>query len=86
MDDAVAEALDFANARLYTDPVSDLTPREQAVAQLIARKLTNPQIATELGVAERTIDTHVSRILHKLGVASRHAIAERIGERDVAGR
>jgi DNA-binding NarL/FixJ family response regulator len=80
MDAALAEALAFANARLSTNPVSELTPREQAVARLIARKLTNPQIAAELGVAERTVDTHVSHILHKLGIASRHAIAGRIGE------
>jgi predicted ATPase/DNA-binding SARP family transcriptional activator/DNA-binding CsgD family transcriptional regulator len=86
MDAALAEALAFANARLSTNPVSELTPREQAVARLIARKLTNPQIAAELGVAERTIDTHVSHILHKLGIASRHAIAERIGESSTVER
>jgi len=55
-----------------------LTPREQAVARLVARGLTNQQIATELGAATRTIDTHVSRILRKLGVTSRHDIAARL--------
>ncbi|HEX7103965.1 MAG TPA: tetratricopeptide repeat protein [Nitrolancea sp.] len=78
IDDAVAQALAFADAKLYADPVSSLTPREQAVARLVAHKLTNPQIAAELGTSERTIDTHVSRILHKLGIASRRDIANRL--------
>jgi non-specific serine/threonine protein kinase len=77
---AVAEAMAFVDASLFADPVAALTPREHAVAQLIARGLTNPQIAAELGVAERTIDTHVSHVLRKLGVASRHDIAGRLSD------
>ena len=73
---AVVEALAFAETKLSADPVAELTPRERAVARLIVRGFTNPQIAAELGAAERTIDTHVSHILHKLGVASRHDIAD----------
>jgi DNA-binding CsgD family transcriptional regulator len=77
---AVAEALAFAESSLSVDPIAELTPRERAVARLVARGLTNLQIAAELGSAERTIDTHVSRILHKLGVASRHDIAAHVGD------
>ena len=52
-----------------------LTPRECEVAELIARGLTNRQIGTRLFIAERTVDTHVGRILAKLGCASRAQVA-----------
>jgi DNA-binding NarL/FixJ family response regulator len=52
-----------------------LTPREHEVTVLIARGLTNRQIATQLVLAPRTVDTHVERILHKLGVRSRVQVA-----------
>jgi len=51
--------------------LSDLTPREREVAELIARGYTNPQIAAELTITRETAKTHVSRILWKLGVSSR---------------
>lgn len=61
---------------------STLTTREQQVAALVARGLSNRQIAAELVVAERTVDHHVEHILAKIGVRSRAAAAayaERIG-------
>ena len=51
--------------------ISDLTPRERQVAELIARGYTNPQIAAELTITRETAKTHVSNILSKLGVRSR---------------
>jgi predicted ATPase/DNA-binding NarL/FixJ family response regulator len=48
-----------------------LTLRERQIAELIAHGLTNRQIAARLVIAERTVDTHVSRILAKLGCTSR---------------
>ena len=51
--------------------LSDLTPREREVAELIARGYTNPQIADALTITRETAKTHVSRILWKLGVSSR---------------
>jgi two-component system, NarL family, response regulator LiaR len=54
---------------LYTaDP---LTPRELDTLRLIARGLSNQEIALELGVHERTIAKYVSSILNKLHVANR---------------
>jgi DNA-binding NarL/FixJ family response regulator len=50
---------------------SELTTRETEVITLVARGYTNQQIATRLGVAERTARTHVSNILTKLGLSSR---------------
>lgn len=56
-------------------PPSDhgLTQRELEVLQLVAAGMTNAQIAGELMVSVRTVDTHVSNILTKLGVSSRSA-------------
>ncbi len=59
-----------------------LTTREMEVLQLLTLRYTNPEIADHLCVSTRTIQTHVSHILQKLGVRSRReaaASAERLG-------
>jgi DNA-binding NarL/FixJ family response regulator len=48
-----------------------LTERENDVLRLIAGGLSNKEIARELGIGEKTVKTHVSNILGKLGVLSR---------------
>jgi DNA-binding CsgD family transcriptional regulator len=52
-----------------------LTPTETKVAALVAEGLSNPEIATKLLLSRRTVATHVSHILRKLGVNSRIDIA-----------
>ncbi|TDB92876.1 response regulator transcription factor [Actinomadura sp. 7K534] len=51
--------------------LADLTPREREVFACLGEGLSNGQIAERLRMAETTTKTHVSRILGKLGLASR---------------
>lgn len=52
-----------------------LTPTERRVADLVRTGRTNPEIAAQLFVSPRTVQTHVSHILAKLGVRSRGEVA-----------
>ena len=73
------EAPEEARVAQANPPAGDnLSPRENEVARLVACGMTNRRIAEELHLSERTVTTHVGRILKKLGVRARNEVAQRI--------
>jgi DNA-binding CsgD family transcriptional regulator len=64
-----------ASRRARAARFDGLTRREVEVAQLVARGLSNREIAEELVIGERTVETHVSNIFAKLHVATRDEVA-----------
>jgi NarL family two-component system response regulator LiaR len=71
IDPAVAARLVEALGDGRDERAGQLTPREREVLALIGRGFTNKRIARELGIAEKTVKTHVSNVLAKLGVPDR---------------
>jgi len=72
-----------------TDPrYALLSPQEQRVLELIAKGLTNREIARQLYLAEKTVKNYVSAVLHKLGLQRRTeaaVYAERRRPRPITG-
>lgn len=66
---------DFVRRSSSTGPaapgIAELTPREEEVLRLVARGLSNAEIADELVLGEGTVKTHVAHVLAKLGVRDR---------------
>jgi non-specific serine/threonine protein kinase len=57
---------------------SPLTPQEREVTDLVARGLTNADIARKLAVPRRAVDSHIERVKQKLGVGTREQILTRV--------
>ncbi|GAA1035596.1 LuxR family transcriptional regulator [Virgisporangium ochraceum] len=60
-----------------------LTPTEEKVVRLVAKGMSNPQIAAQLFLSRRTVQTHVSHVLAKLELSSRTEIAREASRRGI---
>ena len=94
LDDVVACAVGTSESATRTAPggptpevpaAARLSPREREVAALIARGLSNREIAEHLVIAERTATNHVEHIFAKLGLRSRTQVAVWAMEQRLAG-
>ncbi len=63
-------------------PMEHLSQRERDVLRMLADGLTDREIAAALTISVRTVETHVSNVLHKLGVRNRAEAARRYGGED----
>jgi DNA-binding NarL/FixJ family response regulator len=52
-------------------PAASLTPREREVLVLVGEGLANKQIARRLGISDKTVKAHLSRVFHTIGVVDR---------------
>jgi len=62
-------------ARTEQRPAAELTPREHEVLALLAGGKANKQIARELGISEKTVKAHLTRVFEAIGVSDRTAAA-----------
>jgi DNA-binding NarL/FixJ family response regulator len=66
--------------------IETLTERELQVARLVADSKTNPEIAAELFLSQKTVETHMRNIFRKMDVSSRVALARAVERADRVGR
>ncbi len=65
--------------------IESLTERELQVARLVVDRKTNPEIAAELFLSKKTVETHLRNIFRKIDVSSRVALARAVERSDRAG-
>jgi DNA-binding CsgD family transcriptional regulator len=62
--------------------IETLTERELQIARLVVDRRTNPEIAAGLFLSQKTIESHLRNIFHKLGVTSRVELARAVEQSD----
>jgi DNA-binding NarL/FixJ family response regulator len=62
--------------------VDSLTERELQVARLVVDRKTNPEIAAELFLSQKTVESHLRNIFHKIAVSSRVELAHAVERAD----
>ncbi len=78
-------ALGHVDEKPAFDPELDqLTPREREVLRLIARGFTYKEIARELFISAKTVESHVSSVLRKLQMSSRHQLTRWAADRHLS--
>ena len=65
--------------------IESLTQRELQVARLVVDRKTNPEIAAELFLSQKTVETHLRNIFRKIDVSSRVALARAVERADHVG-
>lgn len=73
-----------AGPRIHVPFDVELTPTEQKVVQFVARGMANKEIAEQLNVSQRTIESHVSNMLGKTGLHNRTELARWAIESSIA--
>jgi DNA-binding NarL/FixJ family response regulator len=63
------------------DELHELTPRERQVLRHIARGYAYKEVARELGISVKTVESHVSAVLRKLQLSNRHQLTNWANER-----
>ena len=77
----VLDAFRAEGAPARDEELDELTPREREVLQLIARGYMYKEIAARLSLSVKTIESHVSSVLRKLQLSSRHELTRWAADR-----
>jgi len=79
--DAFATLAPAGGTQTFDPQLDQLTPREREVLRLIARGYTYKEIARELYISGKTVESHVSSVLRKLQLSTRHQLTRWATER-----
>jgi DNA-binding NarL/FixJ family response regulator len=79
--DAFASLAPPGDRQTFDPELDQLTPREREVLRLIARGYTYKEIARELFISGKTVESHVSSVLRKLQLSTRHQLTRWAAER-----
>ena len=63
--------------------VGSLTARELEIARLVVDRRTNPEIAAALFLSQKTVETHLRNVFHKLDVSSRVEVARAVEDSEL---